>query len=244
MERGLRIAGMRKLALLALLTLLGCTSAPDYDLILRGGAIYDGSGGAPVQGDLAIKGDEIAAIGDLSSAGGAREIDVAGLAVAPGFTNLMSWANESLIEDGRSQSDIRQGVTLEVMGEGSSMGPLNERMKQDMREGQGDIRYEVEWTTLSEYLEHLERRGISPNVASFIGAATPRVHVIGYEDRPPTADELERMKALVRQAMEEGALGVASSLVYPPGVLCLDRGADRVGQGRRGVRRRLRHAHA
>ncbi len=208
---------MRFPALLALLALLGCSTAPDYDLILRGGTLYDGSGAAPVQGDLAIQGDEIAAVGDLSSSTGAREIDVAGLAVAPGFTNLMSWSNESLIEDGRSQGDIRQGVTFEVMGEGSSMGPLNDRMKQNMREGQGDIQYDVEWTTLSEYLEYLERRGVSPNVASFIGAATPRIHVIGYEDRAPTAEELERMKSLVRQAMEEGALGVASSLVYPPG---------------------------
>jgi N-acyl-D-amino-acid deacylase len=130
---------------------------------------------------------------------------------------MMSWANESLIEDGKSQSDIRQGVTLEIMGEGNSMGPLNDRMKQDMLDAQSDIRYEVEWTTLAEYLAYLERRGISPNVASFIGAATPRDYVIGQEDRAPTAEELEHMRALVRQAMQEGALGVASSLIYPPG---------------------------
>ncbi len=167
--------------------------------------------------DLAIQGDRIAAIGVLGRARGKTEIDARGLAVAPGFINMMSWANESLIADGRSQSDIRQGVTLEVMGEGNSMGPLNERMKQQMRARQGDIRYEIEWTTLGEYLEFLERRGVSPNVASFIGAATPRVYVIGQDDRPPTPAELDRMRALVRQAMEEGALGVASSLVYPPG---------------------------
>ena len=129
----------------------------------------------------------------------------------------MSWANESLIEDGRSQSDIRQGVTLEIMGEGSSMGPINDQMRASIIQDQGDIRYDVEWTTLDEYLEFLERRGVSPNVASFIGAATPRKYVIGYDDREPTPEELEQMRALVREAMEDGALGVASSLIYPPG---------------------------
>jgi N-acyl-D-amino-acid deacylase len=190
---------------------------PEYDILLRGGWIYDGSGDAPLRGDLAIAGDRIAAIGGHIHVGAAQVVDVEGLAVAPGFINMMSWANQSLIEDGRSQSNIRQGVTLEVMGEGNSMGPLSEPMKEAMRRRQGDIRYEIEWTTLGEYLEFLDRRGVSPNVTSFIGAATPRIHVIGYEDRPPTPEELEEMKALVRQAMEEGAVGVASSLIYPPG---------------------------
>lgn len=188
-----------------------------YDVILRGGTIYDGSGEKPYTGDVAIRGDRIAALGDIGESSAPLEINVAGLAVAPGFVNMMSWANESLIEDGKSQSDIRQGVTLEIMGEGDSMGPLNDRMKQDMINAQADIRYDIEWTTLAEYLEYLERRGISPNVASFIGAATPRNYVIGQEDRAPTAEELEHMRALVRQAMQEGALGVASSLIYPPG---------------------------
>jgi N-acyl-D-amino-acid deacylase len=188
-----------------------------YDVILRGGTIYDGSGKTPYTGDVAFSGDRIAAMGDIGESSAALEIDVAGLAVAPGFVNMMSWANESLIEDGKSQSDIRQGVTLEIMGEGNSMGPLNERMKQDMIDAQADIRYEIEWTTLAGYLEYLEKRGISPNVASFIGAATPRDYVIGQDDRAPTAEELEQMRALVRQAMQEGALGVASSLIYPPG---------------------------
>jgi N-acyl-D-amino-acid deacylase len=138
------------------------------------------------------------------------------LAVAPGFINMLSWANRSLIEDGRSQSDIRQGVTLEVMGEGTSMGPLNDTMKRQLKQQQGDIKYDVEWTTLDEYLRHLARRGVSCNVASFIGATTARVHEIGYADRPPTPEELERMKGLVRRAMSEGALGVASSLIYAP----------------------------
>ena len=197
---------------------LAAHAAPaSYDVILRGGTIYDGSGEAPYTGDVAIRGDRIAALGDVGESGAALEINVAGLAVAPGFVNMMSWANESLIEDGKSQSNIRQGVTLEVMGEGSSMGPLNEQMKQVMLDSQSDIRYDIEWTTLAEYLAYLEQRGVSPNVASFIGAATPREYVIGEEDRAATAEELEQMRELVRQAMQEGALGVASSLIYPPG---------------------------
>ncbi len=197
--------------------LSACSAPASYDVILRGGTIYDGSGGQPYVGDVAFDGDVIAALGDLGAATAPTEIDVAGLAVAPGFVNMMSWANESLIEDGRSQSDIRQGITLEVMGEGESMGPLNDAMKAEMIRLQTDIHYDIEWTTLTEYLEHLERRGISPNVASFIGAAIPRWYVIGHEDREPTPEELDKMRALVRQAMEDGALGVASSLIYPPG---------------------------
>jgi N-acyl-D-amino-acid deacylase len=144
------------------------------------------------------------------------EMDAHGLAVAPGFINMLSWATESLLEDGRSQSDLRQGVTLEVMGEGDSMGPLTEKMKERLRRHQGDIQFDVAWTTLGEYLEHLVNRGVSCNVASFFGATTARIHEIGYADRPPTAAELERMKQLARQAMEEGAMGVSSSLIYTP----------------------------
>ena len=198
--------------------LSACAPPPSYDLILRGGDIYDGSGGDPFVGDIAIDGDKIVALGDVGAASAELEVDVSGLAVAPGFVNMMSWANESLIHDGHSQSDIRQGVTLEIMGEGSSMGPLSDSMKAEMAGQQGDIRYDVEWTTLAEYLDFLEQRGISPNVASFIGAATPREYVIGHEDRPPTAEELDQMRSLVRDAMEDGALGVASSLMYPPGL--------------------------
>ena len=199
-------------------SLLAACSAPvSYDIVLRNGLIYDGSGGQPYIGDVAFDGDLIVALGDIGEAAAATEIDVQGLAVAPGFVNMMSWANESLIEDGHSQSDIRQGVTLEIMGEGESMGPLNETMKAEMVRLQSDIHYDIEWTTLAEYLEYLERRGISPNVASFIGAATPRSYVMGQDDRPPTAEELDQMRALVRDAMEDGALGVASSLIYPPG---------------------------
>jgi N-acyl-D-amino-acid deacylase len=199
--------------------LAACAGEPavEYDVVIRGGTVYDGSGDAPRVADLAIQGDAIAALGDLSGARGQLEVDAAGLAVAPGFVNMMSWANESLIEDGRSQSDIRQGVTLEIMGEGFSMGPLNDEMKRLMTERQTDVRYDVEWSTLDGYLEYLTERGISPNVASFIGAANPRAYVVGYEDRPATPEELERMTDLVRQAMAGGALGVASSLIYPPG---------------------------
>ncbi len=204
-------------ALLVCCVLAACTSPESYDVILRNGTIYDGSGERPYVGDVAFSDDTIAAIGDIGKATAPIEIDAEGLAVAPGFVNMMSWANESLIEDGRSQSDIRQGVTLEIMGEGNSMGPLSDSMKTELVQRQSDIRYDVEWTTLAEYLEYLEQRGITPNVASFIGAATPRRYVIGHEDREPTGEELEQMRDLVRQAMLEGALGVASSLIYPPG---------------------------
>jgi N-acyl-D-amino-acid deacylase len=188
-----------------------------YDVLIRGGTIFDGSGSAPFTGDVAIRGDTIEAVGPrLADARGSIEVDADGMAVAPGFINMLSWATESLIEDGRSQSDIRQGVTLEVFGEGRSMGPLNETMKRETLERQSDIRYAIEWTTLGEYLDYLAARGVSCNVASFVGATTVRVHEVGYADRPPTADELDRMRQLVRQAMEEGALGVGSSLIYAP----------------------------
>ncbi|MFQ5538130.1 MAG: amidohydrolase family protein [Gemmatimonadota bacterium] len=196
--------------------LAGCARAPDADLILRGGTVYDGSGEPGRVADVALKGDSILAVGDLSQMKGAREVDVSGLAVAPGFINMLSWATESLLEDPMAQSDIRQGVTLEVMGEGESMGPLNDQMRADMIRFQGDIKFDVPWTTLGEYLQHLEDRGVSVNVASFVGATTVRVHEVGYEDRPPTAEELVRMQELVRQAMREGALGVGSSLIYAP----------------------------
>jgi N-acyl-D-amino-acid deacylase len=195
-----------------------CSSSPteEFDLILRNGTIYDGTGSAPYVGDVAIHGDRIAALGDLGSATGRTEIDAQGLAVSPGFINMLSWATDTLIEDGRSQGDIRQGVTLEVFGEGWSEGPLNEPMKEEAIKRQGDIKFDIEWTTLGEYLDYLVQRGISPNVASFVGATTVRIHEIGEEDRPPTPEEMERMRELVRKAMEEGALGVGSSLIYAP----------------------------
>jgi len=191
-------------------------AAENFDVLIRNGSIYDGGGRPPFAGDIGIKGDTITAIGKLADARGRIEIDASGLAVAPGFINMLSWATESLIHDGRSQSDIRQGVTLEIFGEGESMGPLNARMKRDMIAAQADVKYPVSWTSLNGYLEHLTKRGVSPNVASFVGATTVRIHEIGHEDRPPTPQELERMCALVRRAMQEGALGVGSSLIYAP----------------------------
>jgi len=215
-----------RLAVIAFITcsfLAACSKPASYDLILRGGTIVDGSGEASYVGDVAINGDSIAALGDLGGAVAANEIDVSGLAVAPGFVNMLSWSTETLFEDGLSQSEIRQGVTLEVFGEGQSMGPLNEAMKKDLQDRNGflvmspDVQYDVEWNTLGEYLDYLAARGVSTNIASYIGAATPREYVIGHEDREATPGELDQMRALVRQAMEEGAMGVASSLIYPPG---------------------------
>ncbi|MBD3870311.1 MAG: D-aminoacylase [Acidobacteria bacterium] len=194
----------------------GTGSEKDYELVIRGGTIYDGLGGTPFVADLAISGDRIAAIGDLRSATGEREIDAENLAVSPGFINMLSWAVASLIEDGRGMSDIMQGVTLEVMGEGWSMGPWTDEMKQEASDRQGDIKFDVEWTTLSEYLEYLETRGVSPNVASYVGATTVRIHEVGYEDRKATPEELARMQELVREAMRDGAIGVASALIYAP----------------------------
>ena len=188
----------------------------EYDILIRDGDIYDGLGGPPSGGDVGIRGDSIAAVGPLAGARGRVEIDAHGLAVAPGFINMLSWAGVSLLHDGRSQGDIRQGVTLEVMGEGWSMGPLNETMKAEMVEHQGDVRYDVTWTTLGEFLDTLAARGVSCNVASFMGATTARIHVLGYADRPATPDEMEQMRALVRQAMAEGAVGLSSALIYAP----------------------------
>jgi N-acyl-D-amino-acid deacylase len=226
---------MRLLLLLIVVSLnLTACSSSDYDVIIRGGTVYDGSGDAPVTADVGLRADTIAAVGDLGDARGATEIDAEGLAVAPGFINMLSWATNALIIDGRSQSDIRQGVTLEVFGEGWSMGPLSDAMKRErLREEVSDLgslegvaeRLGVEttgdtlmwpWTTLGEYLNFLEEKGVAPNVASFVGATTVRIHEMGYADRAPTAGELERMRGLVRQAMDEGALGVGSSLIYAP----------------------------
>ena len=187
-----------------------------YDLIIRGGTIYDGLGGKPYPGDVAIAGDRIAALGDLGDATAKQEIDAVGMAVSPGFINMLSWAVSSLIEDGRGMSDIKQGVTLEVFGEGWSWGPLTESMQEELEQRQVDIKYEVTWTTLNEYLEYITNKGISPNVASYVGATTVRIHEIGYEDRKATPEELARMQDLVRDAMRDGALGVGSSLIYAP----------------------------
>ncbi len=198
-------------------SLFACSNpSTKYDVLITNATIYDGSGEKPVIGSVAINGDKIADIGQLENVIGKKEIDANGMAVSPGFINMLSWATESLIEDGRGMSDIKQGVTLEVMGEGWSMGPINETMKASNIKSQGDIKYDIPWTTLGEYLEFLEKKGVAPNVASFMGATTARIHELGYEDRPPTVEELARMQQLIRQAMEEGAMGIGSSLIYAP----------------------------
>ncbi len=205
---------MKRLAILTTALTLGA-APPGYDTIIRGGTIYDGSGRAPYVGDVAIRGDRIVAVGRVRG-GAKRVIDARGLAVAPGFINMLSWANESLIADGRGMSDTKQGVTLEVMGEGSSMGPLSPAMKANEAKRQSDIRYSIGWTTLRQYQDWLVARGVTPNIASFVGAGTVRVHELGEDDVDPTPQQLRRMQGLVRQAMNDGAVGVGSSLIYAP----------------------------
>ena len=210
---------IRHIFLFLLLALIGACSdnkKKDYDLIIRNGLIFDGSGNAPISSDIGINGHFISLIGDLSNSTAENEINAEGMAVAPGFINMLSWATQPLIIDGRAMSDIKQGVTLEIMGEGRSMGPLNESMKIREKNRQSNIKYDIEWTTLGEYLDFIVEQGVSVNVASYVGATTIRVHELGYEDRAPASDELERMKQLVRDAMREGALGVGSSLIYTP----------------------------
>jgi len=202
--------------ILFLAVFFSCKHKPDYDTIIRNGMIYDGNGGNPYPADIAINADTIAFIGDLKNADSKNETDAMGMAIAPGFINMLGQAMESLIHDGRSQSDIRQGVTLEVFGEGWSMGPLNARMKEELQNDQPLWRYKIGWNTLKEYLDYLVKKKISCNVASFVGATTIRMHVIGEDNRAPTTAELDSMRLLVRQAMEDGAMGVGSSLIYPP----------------------------
>jgi N-acyl-D-amino-acid deacylase len=187
----------------------------EVDVVIRSGTVYDGSGGEPVVADIAVTGNKIVEIGQVSSRS-RQEIDAGGLAVAPGFINMMCWANEHLLHDGRSQSDIRQGVTLEILGEGWSMGPVNDRLRAYLTERQRGIRYDISWATLDQYLEHLVKKGVSCNVASFIGAGGVRAHVLGFDDRRPTATELAEMQALVARAMADGAVGVSSALIYSP----------------------------
>ena len=217
-------ASGRRSFLLAASALLAasCTSIPappaqdGYDLLIRGGTVYDGTGGEPFVGDVAISGDRIVYVGPRASGPARRVVDAGGMAVSPGFINMLSWATESLLVDPRAQSDIRQGVTLEVMGEGWSMGPVSPTMKKLALERQGDIKYKIEWTSLGDYLGYLEKRGVAPNVASFVGATTIRQHELGEADVDPDPAQLQRMRALVREAMQEGAMGVGTSLIYPP----------------------------
>jgi N-acyl-D-amino-acid deacylase len=220
---------MRRSALLLSLAVVaaGSAQAPDapparvqpvgqYTVIVANGMVYDGTGAPGRRADVGIVGDFVAAVGDLRGETALARIDAAGLAVAPGFINMLSWSTESLLVDGRSQGEIRQGVTTQIMGEGDSMGPLTDEMRRRRIEAQGDLKFEIPWTTLGDYLRHLEKKGVAQNVASFVGATTVREHVIGLEDRQPTPAQLDAMRALVRREMEDGALGIGSSLIYAP----------------------------
>src|SRR4029077_17887455 len=191
-------------------------SPADFDVIIKGGLVYDGTGDEPQHVDVAIRGDRIVGIGDFATAHANTIVDARALVFSRGFINMLSWSTESLIEDGRSQSEIRQGVTTEIMGEGESMGPVNDRVREHMLREQKDIKYEIKWNTLVEYLQYLEKRGVSCNVASFLGATTVRENVVGFEDKAPTPQQLDQMRELVRREMEAGALGIGTSLIYPP----------------------------
>ncbi len=192
-------------------------SPAEFDVIIKGGTVYDGTGGEGRKADVALRGDRIVGVGDFQNAKAKNVLDANGLAVAPGFINMLSWSVQSLIVDGRSQSEIRQGVTTEIFGEGESMGPVNDRVREHMLREQTDFKYDIKWNTLAEYLQYLEKRGVSCNVASFLGATTIRENIIGFEDKQPTPQQLEEMRKLVRQGMEDGALGIGSALIYPPG---------------------------
>src|SRR5215471_10725943 len=189
---------------------------PPFDFIIRSGTVYDGSGKAGVRTDIGIRGDKIATVGDLAKSKSKTTIDASGLAVAPGFINMLSWSNESLLVDGRGQSEVRQGVTTQILGEGWSMGPVNSAIKERMKVEQTDIKYEIEWNTLDEYLYFLQRKGIAQNVASFLGATTVREYVLGLENKKPTAEQLESMRRLVESEMKNGALGISTALEYAP----------------------------
>jgi N-acyl-D-amino-acid deacylase len=212
MRKFFALAGVAAAAVLA-----GGAAAPSYDLLIRGGEIYDGTGAGPVRGDVGVKGDRIVCVGACPAGAAKKTVDAKGQTVSPGFINMLSWSNDSLIQDGRGLSELKQGVTLEVMGEGSSMGPWSDAQKADDLRRQGDIKYDVAWTSLDEYLRHLEKRGVSLNVASFVGAETVRVNVLGEDDVDPTPEQLARMRALVVEAMEDGAMGVGTSLIYASG---------------------------
>jgi len=217
--RTVRVTVFLGISILAFTVYAASTSSRQpaaFDFVIRGGTVYDGTGAPGRRGDVGIRGDRIAGVGDLSDVPATTVIDAAGLAVAPGFINMLSWSTESMLVDGRSQGELREGVTTQIFGEGSSMGPLTPEMKQRAIEQMGDLKYDITWTTLAEYLRELEKRGVSQNVASFVGATTIREHVIGLEDRKPTPAQLDEMRGLVRQEMQAGALGIGSSLIYAP----------------------------
>src|SRR5947208_1131874 len=204
-------------ATLLLVSAVPAVELPEkFDVVIKNGTVYDGTGSEGRKADVAIRGDRIVGVGDFQNSSATNVIDAHNLAVAPGFINMLSWSTESLIQDGRSQSEIRQGVTTEIMGEGESMGPVNDRVRQYMLKQQTDIKYDIQWNTLVEYLQYLEKRGVSCNIASFIGATTIRENVIGFEDKQPTPQQMDEMRELVRKEMEAGARGLGSALIYPP----------------------------
>src|SRR5947209_13365618 len=204
-------------ATLLLVSVVPAAELPEkFDVVIKNGTVYDGTGSEGRKADVAIRGDRIVGVGDFQNSSATSVIDAHGLAVAPGFVNMLSWSTESLIQDGRSESELRQGVTTEIMGEGESMGPVNDRLRDFMVKQQSDIKYDIKWNSLAEYLQFLEKRGISCNVASFLGATTVRAYVIGFDDRAPTPQEMDQMRDLVRKEMEAGALGIGTSLIYPP----------------------------
>jgi len=208
---------MRHFILLALFVFgTWLTPAQSYDVIIKGGTVYDGTGRKPVRADVGIKDDKIVRIADLKRANAALVIDASGMAVAPGFINMLSWSTESLLVDPRSLGELKQGVTTQIFGEGWSMGPLNEKMKKQVKDDQGDLKYDIEWTTLADYLNYLEKKGVSQNVASFVGATTVRMYVLGEADVQPTPEQMQRMRDLVEAEMRAGALGIGSSLIYAP----------------------------
>ncbi|MGI8782523.1 MAG: N-acyl-D-amino-acid deacylase family protein [Acidobacteriota bacterium] len=209
---------MKRIWIVPVLLAMACQGSrpPDFDVLIRGGQVYDGAGGPSVRADIGIRGDQIAHIGPLDTATAAVVLDASNRAVAPGFINMLSWSTDSLLADGNSQGEVRQGVTTQIMGEGDSMGPLTDEMKKRREAGQGDIKFPIQWTTLAEYLQFLEKKGVAQNVASFVGATTLREYAVGLEDKDPTAEQMELMRRLVRQEMEAGALGIGSSLIYPP----------------------------
>lgn len=188
--------------------------APEYDLIIRNGTIYDGSGRLPFEGDVAVKGDRIVRVGPRLPGNAARVIDATGNAIAPGFINAFSHATYSLVTDPLAEADLRQGVTLEILGEGDSPGPFNAEQAAQLRR---HVPIPFEWRTLGEYLAALEKRGTAVNFAAWVGATTVRANVLGIADVKPTPDQLIKMRALVRRAMEEGALGLSTALIYVPG---------------------------
>ncbi len=209
---------MKNFAIFILILTIACSVSAQnsYDVVIKNGMVYDGSGGKPFKADVGIVGDKVVKVGDLSRAMATTTIDATGMAVAPGFINMLSWATESMIVDPRSLGDLKQGVTTQIFGEGWSMGPLNDRMKKQMKDDQGDLKYDIEWTTLSDYLKYFEKRGVSQNVASYIGATTIRIHVLGEADVQPNAELMQKMRDLVENEMRAGALGIGSSLIYAP----------------------------